>query len=123
MPAGVLFLDSISPSSGFSRVSRREAEACFDPIFDGIGGFHRIYPDLPGMGHTVAPETIRSADDVLESLIGFGCAAAADLVDHYPHATLAVLDDAGHALPHEQPDLLQALITEWLTRVERPTDP
>src|SRR5439155_7228375 len=33
-----------------------------------------------------------------------GCAAAADLVDHYPHASLAVLDDAGHALPHEQPE-------------------
>lgn len=233
-------------------VDHREAEACFDPIFGGIGGFHRIYPDLPGMGRTVAPETIRSADDVLENLIGFadqvrsgggyllighsagayyaqamaakrpelvrglalvcpllpgirdvpehhvvvdaggigddgfrsyfviqtlqmlnryeryvapatalvdqaalgrigehweltpddrpayagptlvvagrldstvGYAAAADLVDYYPHATLAVLDDAGHALPHEQPDLLQALITEWLTRVERPNDP
>jgi pimeloyl-ACP methyl ester carboxylesterase len=40
-------------------------------------------------------------------------------VDHYPHASLAVVDDAGHALPHEQPELLRALVTEWLVRVER----
>ena len=53
----------------------------------------------------------------LDSTVGY--AAAADLVDHYPHASLAVLDDAGHALPHEQPELLRALIVEWLTRVER----
>ena len=36
------------------------------------------------------------------------------LVDHYPHASLAVVDDAGHALPHEQPDLLRVLLAEWL---------
>ena len=53
----------------------------------------------------------------LDSTVGY--AAAADLVDHYPHATLAVVDDAGHALPHEQPDLLRALVAEWLARVER----
>ncbi len=53
----------------------------------------------------------------LDSTVGY--AAAADLIDHYPHASLAVLDDAGHALPHEQPDLLRALIADWLVRVER----
>ena len=53
----------------------------------------------------------------LDSTVGY--AAAADLVEHYPHASLAVVDDAGHALPHEQPDLLRALVAEWLTRVER----
>ena len=53
----------------------------------------------------------------LDSTVGY--AAAADLVDHYPHASLAVVDDAGHALPHEQPELLRALVAEWLTRVER----
>jgi pimeloyl-ACP methyl ester carboxylesterase len=53
----------------------------------------------------------------LDSIVGY--AAAADLVDHYPHASLAVLDDAGHALPHEQPDLLRALVADWLVRVER----
>ena len=34
-------------------------------------------------------------------------------------ASLAVVDDAGHALPHEQPELLRALLAEWLARVER----
>jgi pimeloyl-ACP methyl ester carboxylesterase len=53
----------------------------------------------------------------LDSTVGY--AAATDLVDQYPHASLAVLDDAGHALPHEQPALLRALLGEWLARVER----
>jgi pimeloyl-ACP methyl ester carboxylesterase len=229
-------------------VDHREAEACFEPVFDGVAEVRRIYPDLPGMGRTVAPEALRSADDVLATLLAFadevtgatayllighsagayyaqamaarlpgrvaglalvcpllaglrdipehrviagsgdigdddfrgyfviqtpamleryeryvapgaalvdeaalerigerwelvpdhgpayagptlvvagrldstvGYAAAADLVDHYPHASLAVVDDAGHALPHEQPELLRALVAEWLARVER----
>jgi len=229
-------------------VDHREAEACFELVFDGVAGLRRIYPDLPGMGGTIAPETMRSADDVLDTLLNFaeevigrtghliighsagayyaqamatrgqaqvdglalvcpllpgvrdvpehrvvagsgeigddvfrsyfviqtpemleryeryvspaaalvdqaalerigerweltpdhapayagptvvvagrldstvGYAAAIDLVDHYPHASLAVVDDAGHALPHEQPELLRALLGEWLIRVER----
>ena len=53
----------------------------------------------------------------LDSTVGY--AAAADLLEHYPHASLAVVDDARHALPHEQPELLRALLAEWLVRVER----
>lgn len=53
----------------------------------------------------------------LDSTVGY--AASTQLVDHYPHASLAVLDNAGHALPHEQPQLLRALIAEWLERAER----
>jgi pimeloyl-ACP methyl ester carboxylesterase len=229
-------------------VDHREAEACFELVLDGVAGLRRIYPDLPGMGRTTAPETLRSADDVLGTLLNFadevtggtayllighsagayyaqamaarrpahvaglalicpllpglrnvpehrviagsgeigddvfqsyfviqtpemfdryeryvapaaalvdqaaldrigkqwmltpehapaypgpvavvagrldsavGYAAASDLIDYYPHASLAVVDDAGHALPHEQPDLLRALLGEWLARVER----
>ncbi len=232
-------------------VDHREAEACFEPMFDGAAELRRIYPDLPGMGKTVAPETLSSADDVLDTLLSFadeitggaacllvghsagayfaqamaasrpaqaiglalvcpllpgfgdvpehtvvvgsgeigddvfrsyfvihtpemldryerfvapaadlvdeaalerigerwtltadhgpaytgptvivagrldstvGYAAATDLVGQYAHASLAVLDDAGHALPHEQPELLRALLAEWLVRVER-SDP
>jgi pimeloyl-ACP methyl ester carboxylesterase len=228
-------------------VDHREAEACFEPALD-VAGLRRIYPDLPGMGRTTAPGTLRSADDVLEALLDFadavtgrtpyllighsagayyaqamaarrpaqvaglalvcpllpglrdvpehrvvagpggigdddfrsyfvvqtpemleryerfvapaaalvdqaalerigerwvltpvdapaytgpvlvvagrldstvGYAAAADLVDAYPHASLAVVDDAGHALPHERPELLRALLREWLARVDR----
>jgi pimeloyl-ACP methyl ester carboxylesterase len=229
-------------------VDHREAEACFEPLLDGGAVLRRIYPDLPGMGRTAAPETLRSAEDVLDTLLDFadevtggiahllighsagayyaqamaarhpaqvaglalvcpllpgtrdvpahrvvvgsgeigddvfrsyfvihtpemleryerfvapaaalvddaalqrigerwelgpdhapayagptlvvagrldstvGYAAAVDLFDRYPHASLAVVDDAGHALPHEQPELLRALLAEWLARVER----
>ncbi|MGA9747292.1 MAG: alpha/beta hydrolase [Nocardioides sp.] len=229
-------------------VDHHESEACFEPAFAGGVGYRRIYPDLPGMGRTVAPDRLGSAEDVLDTLLGFagevadgapyllvghsagayfaqamaartpqqvaglalvcpllrdlrdvpehrvvvgsgdlgdedfrsyfvvqspdmleryerhvapaaalvdeaamariggrwelatgqgpaypgptlvvagrldstvGYAAASDLVDHYPHASLAVVDDAGHALPHEQPHLLHALVAEWLARVER----
>jgi pimeloyl-ACP methyl ester carboxylesterase len=229
-------------------VDHREAGACFEPVLEGVAGLRRIYPDLPGMGRTTAPERLRSADDVLDTLLAFadevtggtahllighsagayyaqamaarrpaqvaglalvcpllpglrdlpehrvvagtgligddgfrsyfvvqtpemleryerhvapaaalvdqaalerigerwaltpdpapayagpalvvagrldstvGYSAATDLVDHYPHASLAVVDDAGHALPHEQPELLRALLVEWLARVER----
>lgn len=227
-------------------VDHREAEACFEPILAAAGGRRRVYPDLPGMGRTRAPEVLRSADDVLVSLLGFadavagstaallvghsagayyaralaarwpdrvaglalvcpllnearavpphrpvvaaadlgdeefrnyfvvqtpamldryerfvapaaslvdaaamerigarwtltspegpaydgptllvaglrdstvGYAATVDLLDRHPRATLAVLDGAGHALPHEQPELLGGLLTDWLTRV------
>lgn len=40
------------------------------------------------------------------------------LIDHYPRATFAVLDRAGHALLIEQPTLLNALLAEWLDRVQ-----
>lgn len=47
-----------------------------------------------------------------------GYADAIDILEHYPRATLAVLDRAGHALGVEQEDLFRALINEWLGRVE-----
>nr|CAA9362492.1 MAG: Hydrolase, alpha/beta fold family [uncultured Nocardioidaceae bacterium] len=231
-------------------VDHRESEACFEPAFAGVAGFRRIYPDLPGMGQTPLADEMRSAEDVLDTLLEFsgevtggtqylvighsagayyaramaarepgkvaglalfcpllsgprdvpehqvvvgsaelcdddfrsyfvvhtpqmleryeryvrpaaalvdwtglerigerwelapapgptyegptlvvagrrdsivGYAAAADLVDHYARVSLAVLDDAGHALPHEQPEVLRALVAEWLTRVRRST--
>jgi pimeloyl-ACP methyl ester carboxylesterase len=230
-------------------VDHREPEACFEPALGAHGGLRRVYPDLPGMGRTLAPPTLSSADDVLEVLLDFavevlgpepalivghsagayyaqglarrlpqrvaglalicpllpgvrdvpehhpviaandlgsdgfrdyfvvqtpamleryqhfvapavpladaaamerigqrweltlsegpdyegptlvvagrqdstvGYAAAVDLLDQYPRATLAVLDGAGHALPHEQPELLAALLDQWLSRAARP---
>jgi pimeloyl-ACP methyl ester carboxylesterase len=50
-----------------------------------------------------------------DSAVGY--AQAWTLLEQYPRATFAVLDAAGHALPHEQPQLLRALVTEWLDRV------
>ena len=52
-------------------VDHREVMGCLDPVFEAPTGHRRIYPDLPGIGRTPAPETIRGADDVLEVLLGF----------------------------------------------------
>ena len=41
-----------------------------------------------------------------------------DLLDSYPRATFAVLDRAGHFVNIEQEALCQALMREWLDRVE-----
>jgi len=40
------------------------------------------------------------------------------LLEHYPRATYAVLDRSGHNLQIEQPHLFDALMHEWLDRVE-----
>ena len=236
-------------------VDHREIAGALEPAFRNVPGFRRLYPDLPGMGRTPAPETITSNDDVLDLLLGLidstigdeqflvmgqsygaylaraianrrpeqavglalfcpvgaqtrdvpkhevlvssadlagqldseleasyrsyfvvqtpetlrrfqeSVAPSASLVDesgltrifshwelrdrpegpkayphpvlvlagrqdatagytgpwellgHYPRATFAVLDRAGHALLHEQPTLVQALVAEWLARV------
>ena len=58
-------------------VDHREPEACFEPVFGGVAGFRRIYPDLPGMGRTPAPDGLRSAEDVLDVLLDF----AGDVTD------------------------------------------
>ena len=41
-----------------------------------------------------------------------------DLLDSYPRATFAALDQAGHFVPIEQEALCHALMGEWLDRVE-----
>jgi pimeloyl-ACP methyl ester carboxylesterase len=41
------------------------------------------------------------------------------LLRHYPRASFAVLDVAGHNLQIEQPELFAALMREWLDRVAR----
>jgi pimeloyl-ACP methyl ester carboxylesterase len=46
-----------------------------------------------------------------------GYAEQYTLLPHYPRATFAVLDRAGHNLQMEQPALFGALVWEWLDRV------
>jgi pimeloyl-ACP methyl ester carboxylesterase len=83
------------------------------PALERFGERWELAPDR---GPAYAGPTLIVAGR-LDSTVGY--ATAMDLVDHYPHGSLAVVDDAGHALPHEQPDLLRALVREWLARVER----
>ena len=40
------------------------------------------------------------------------------ILEHFPRATYAVLDQAGHVPSVEQVQLERALISEWLDRVE-----
>ena len=51
-----------------------------------------------------------------DALCGYRDAWA--LLDNYPRATFAVLDRAGHFINIEQAGLCQALMREWLDRVE-----
>jgi pimeloyl-ACP methyl ester carboxylesterase len=48
-----------------------------------------------------------------------GYADAWPLLDDYPRATYAVLDRAGHDLPVDDGGLYQALVGDWLTRMEK----
>jgi len=41
-----------------------------------------------------------------------------DILENYPRATFVVLDRAGHMLYIEQENLFNALVNEWLDRVE-----
>jgi pimeloyl-ACP methyl ester carboxylesterase len=51
-------------------VDHREAMGALEPLFAERPGYRRIYPDLPGMGRTPAPETVDSNDAVLDVLLG-----------------------------------------------------
>lgn len=41
-----------------------------------------------------------------------------DLIEHYPRATFAVLDAAGHNAQIERPEAFNTLVHDWLDRVE-----
>ena len=42
-----------------------------EPLFEHREGWQRIYPDLPGHGHTVAPAWLATEDQMLEVLLRF----------------------------------------------------
>jgi pimeloyl-ACP methyl ester carboxylesterase len=44
---------------------------CMEPIFRERPGYRRIYFDLPGMGRTMAPDWLKSSDQVLDIVIEF----------------------------------------------------
>lgn len=77
---------------------------------------------------TVAPESgpvfIRPSFVICgrqDSVTGYADQYA--LLPHYPRATFAVLDVAGHNLQLEQPELFGAVVREWLQRVADPLAP
>jgi pimeloyl-ACP methyl ester carboxylesterase len=75
----------------------------------------RIFAGWPvdvGSGPFAAPTLIVAGRR--DSVVGY--ADATGLLERYPHATLAVLEGAGHALVHERPDLLGVLLGDWVDR-------
>jgi len=44
---------------------------CLEPLFARRPGYRRLYPDLPGMGRTVAPPSIAGSQDILDAIQSF----------------------------------------------------
>jgi pimeloyl-ACP methyl ester carboxylesterase len=55
-----------------------------------------------------------------DSAVGY--TDAMELLERYPRAALAVVEDAGHALMHERPELVAALLVDWLDRARPHVD-
>src|SRR4051812_20417302 len=57
-------------------VDNRCVIAVHEPLFARRPAWRRVYPDLPGMGRTAAPDWIGSTDDVFAVVRAFAEAAA-----------------------------------------------
>lgn len=68
-----------------------------------------LHPDPDGTAFDAPTLIVTGRHD---SVVGYREQGA--LVDRYPGASYVVLAGSGHALPHERPDLLAALIGDWL---------
>ena len=80
---------------------------------DAFGRIAQVWPiDLP-VATVSAPTLIMAARH--DSVVGY--AGAEDLLGSYPNATLSVVADAGHALPHEKPELFASLLHDWARRI------
>ncbi len=64
-----------------------------------------------------APSLIVAGRD--DAVVGY--AEALELLGTYPGASLAVVEGAGHALMHERPELLAALLRDWLDSIHAST--
>jgi pimeloyl-ACP methyl ester carboxylesterase len=73
---------------------------------------------LAGWPVDVGPDTFSAPTLIVagrrDSVAGY--TDAMELLERYPGATLSVIEDAGHALVHERPELLAALVGNWLSR-------
>ena len=90
-------------------------EAADSDALERIGGRWRLTAAEPDPAYAGPVLVVAGRQD---SAVGY--AAQWDLVQAYPRGTFALLDRAGHALPHEQAQLLGAILREWLVRVEQP---
>lgn len=84
---------------------------------DALGRIFAGWTVDVGSGIFSAPTLIAAGRR--DSVVGY--ADAAELLECYPRATLAVFEDAGHALIHERPELLAAFFGDWLDRARLET--
>lgn len=82
-------------------------QACAATLHDRSRALHRI--EVPTL-------IVHGKCDVLLPVHN-----ARSLADRIPHATLRIVEGAGHALALEQPDELAALVGEWVTAGVTPT--
>jgi pimeloyl-ACP methyl ester carboxylesterase len=52
-------------------VDHRLMNGCFEPVFNQLQGYQRIYLDLPGMGRTPSAMWIKNSDNTLKIIIEF----------------------------------------------------
>lgn len=64
------------------------------------------------MGSLLSEMDSAGQDDVV------GYRDAWEILENYPRGTFVVLDRSGHLLTIEEEELLRALVSEWLDRVE-----
>ena len=83
---------------------------------DRIGSAYAFSVDVDRVGDPFDRPSlivVGRQDDVV------GYRDALSIVDRYPRAAVAVLDAAGHSLEGERPEMIAALVGDWLDRVER----
>ena len=78
----------------------------------GLGRIFAGWQVDMGSDHFRAPTLIMAGRR--DSVAGY--IDASDLLPSYPLATFAVIEDAGHALMHERPELFAVLFVDWLDR-------
>lgn len=97
------FLNAVAPVMG-----RFDAESV-----ERIAGNWELDPD-PESGSPYDKPTIILTGR-RDAVVGYR--AQWRLMDHYRRASYATLEPAGHALPHEQPQILEALLGTWLDEI------
>lgn len=117
--------DVLVQSPGYLDALRRKSRALVQPAIAACAPFvpeMRADPQRYGFSFDLAaaeksftgPTLIIAARQ--DTTVGYR--DAWQILESYPRATFAVLDRADHVWPVESPDLLNALVNDWLSRIE-----
>lgn len=124
-PNEMIDADQLDDYLGYFVVHTAETAARFNAaVVPSLGRFDAEAVGALMSDLTLHPDAdeVRVAAPVLvltgrhDSLVGFR--DQLHLIDSYPGATHVVLADAGHALPHEHPEVTSRLLVDWLTRTD-----